>query len=134
MRMERASANAARLAAFLERRVPRVAYPGLAAHPHHGLAMRQMRSGGSMVALWLDGGRAQAHALLDALRLIDISNNLGDARTMMTHPFTTTHTGVPPEARLEMGITEGMLRLSVGIEDGEDLLADLDQALGAAGL
>ena len=135
LRMEAMCANAARLAAFLEARVPRVAYPGLEGHPGHVLAMRQMGGkGGHMVSLWLDGGRGQAHGLLDALRLIDISNNLGDARTMMTHPFTTTHTGVPPEARADMGITEGMLRMSVGLEDADDLVADLDQALRGVGL
>jgi len=134
LRMERMMANAARVAAFLEGRVPRVAYPGLSGHPGHELAIKQMRGGGHMVALWLDGGRAQAHAVLDALRLIDISNNLGDARTMMTHPFTTTHSAVPPETRVEMGITEGMIRMSVGLEDADDLIADLDQALRAAAL
>lgn len=133
MRMDTMCANAARMAALLERRAPRVAYPGLAAHPQAALAARQMTNGGPIVALWLDS-REAAFVVLNALRLIDISNNLGDARTMMTHPFTTTHTGVGPETRHAMGITEGTLRLSAGIEDAEDLLADLDQALGAAGL
>ena len=134
LRMRAMSATAARLAAMLESRLSRVAYPGLAAHPGHALAMRQMTSGGALVTLHLDGGRAQAHAVLDALRLIDISNNLGDSRTMMTHCFTTTHTGVAEDARLAMGVHEGLLRLSVGLEDAADLEADLGQALESVGL
>jgi cystathionine beta-lyase/cystathionine gamma-synthase len=82
----------------------------------------------------LDGGRPQAQALLDALTIIDISNNLGDSRTLMTHPASTTHASVSEEVRAEMGITEGMLRLSVGLEDVDDLIDDLDQALKSAGL
>ncbi|MFT2536404.1 PLP-dependent transferase, partial [Escherichia coli] len=82
----------------------------------------------------VDGGRKQAHALLDALELVDISNNIGDSRSLMTHPASTTHSSVAEEKRLEMGVTEGMLRLNVGLEDSEDVIADLDQALRAAGL
>jgi O-succinylhomoserine sulfhydrylase len=130
----RACANAAQVAAFLESRVPRLLYPGLASHPQHALAMAQMSAGGTIMALHLDGGRPQAHALLDALQLIDISNNVGDSRTLATHPASTTHASVPEPVRLEMGIGEGMLRLSVGLEDPQDLIEDLDQALKAAGL
>ena len=112
-------------------------------------AAGQLRSGGFALlggrvtgvqrnrgGLWLDldGGRAQAHALLDALELIDISNNIGDSRSLMCHPASTTHHGVGPETRADMGVGEGMLRLNVGLEDPEDLIADLDQALTKAGL
>ena len=133
LRVRRQCDNAMKLAQFLETRVPRLVYPGLASHPQHDLARRQMRAGGTIIALHLDGGRAQAQALLDALTLIDISNNLGDSRSLMTHPASTTHAAVSAEVRAEMGIGEGMLRLSVGLEDADDLIEDLDQALKAAG-
>ncbi len=134
LRVRKASENALAVAAFLEKRVPRILYPALASHPQHGLAMRQMDAGGTIMALFLDGGRAQAHALLDALELIDISNNVGDSRSLMTHPASTTHASVSSEAREEMGITEGMLRLSVGLEDAADVIDDLDAALVSIGL
>lgn len=132
LRIERQAANAAALAAFLEGRV-KTLYPGLPSHPQHGLAMKQMRNGGTIITLFVDGGRAAAHGLLDALQLIDISNNLGDSRTLMTHPASTTHYSVSPEVRAEMGVTEDMIRLSVGLEDSLDLIEDLDQALKAIG-
>ena len=92
------------------------------------------RSGGTIFSIILDGGREQAWALLDALELIDISNNIGDARSLMCHNASTTHYSVSEEVRAEMGVSEGMLRLNVGLEDPEDLIEDLDQALKAAGL
>jgi cystathionine beta-lyase/cystathionine gamma-synthase len=134
LRVRRSCENALKLASFLEGRIPRCLYPGLASHPQHTLAMRQMTMGGTIIALFLDGGRDQAHALLDGLELIDISNNLGDSRTLMTHPASTTHYSVSAAVRDQMGITEGMLRLSVGLEDPQDLIDDLDQALRGAGL
>jgi len=134
LRVMRAAENAQAVAQFLETRVPRLLYPGLASHPQHALAMAQMRAGGTIMALFVDGGRTQAHALLDALALIDISNNVGDSRTLMTHPASTTHASVAEDKRIEMGITEGMLRLSVGLEDPRDVIADLDQALTRIGL
>lgn len=134
LRVRRACDNALAVARFLEGRVPRLLYPGLPSHPQHALAMAQMVAGGTILALHLDGGRAQAHGLLDALQLIDISNNVGDSRTLMTHPASTTHWSVPEAVRAEMGIDEGMLRLSVGLEDPADLIDDLDQALKAVGL
>ncbi len=134
LRVRRACENAAKVAAFLEARVPRLLYPGLASHPQHALAMRQMALGGTIIALFVDGGRPQAHALLDGLELIDISNNLGDSRSLMTHPASTTHASVSPDVRESMGITEGMLRLSVGLEDPLDVIDDLDRALMRAGL
>jgi O-succinylhomoserine sulfhydrylase len=134
LRIKRQSENAIRVASFLEGRVPRVNFPGLPSHPQHNLAMRQMDAAGPIFSIELDGGRTQAHGLLDALGLIDISNNIGDSRSLMTHPASTTHYGVAPEQRAIMGVGEGMLRLNVGLEDPEDVIADLDQALTAVGL
>ncbi|MGI4876855.1 MAG: O-succinylhomoserine sulfhydrylase [Janthinobacterium lividum] len=133
LRVRRAVENATAVATALEGRVPKLLYPGLASHPQHDLAMRQMSGGGTIIALFV-ADRVQAHALLDALELIDISNNLGDSRSLMTHPASTTHASVAVANREEMGITEGMLRLSVGLEDPRDIIADLDQALTRAGL
>jgi len=134
LRVRRQCDNALKVAQSLEGRVPRLIYPGLASHPQHDLAARQMKAGGTIIAMHLDGGRPQAQALLDALQIVDISNNLGDSRSLMTHPASTTHASVSPEIRAEMGITEGMLRLSIGLEDPDDLIEDLDQALKEAGL
>lgn len=133
LRVRRQCDNALKVARFLATRVPNLVYPGLASHPQFDLAQRQMSAGGTIIAMHLDG-REQAHALLDALELIDISNNLGDSRTLMTHPASTTHYSVSAAVREEMGITEGMLRLSIGLEDPDDLIDDLGRALGAAGL
>lgn len=134
LRIRRQSENALKVGSFLEQRVPKVNFPALPSHPQHNLFMRQMDAAGPIFSFELDGGRKQAHALLDALTLVDISNNIGDSRSLMTHPSSTTHSGVAEEKRLEMGVTEGMLRLNVGLEDPEDVIADLDQALRAAGL
>lgn len=114
--------------------MPKIMHPGLESHPQHDLAMKQMSACGSIFAFGVDGGRAQAMALLNALNLIDISNNIGDSRSLMTHPASTTHHSVGPEVRAEMGVEEGMLRLNVGLEDPQDLIEDLDQALRAVGL
>ena len=135
LRMERHCANALKVARFLESRpeVARVLYPGLESHPQHALAARQMRGWGSILAVELKGGKAAAYTLLDGLEIIDISNNLGDAKSLITHPWTTTHQRLSPEDKLGMGIGEGMLRLSVGIEDGDDLVEDLAQALDRIG-
>jgi cystathionine gamma-synthase/O-succinylhomoserine sulfhydrylase len=105
----------------------------LPSHPQHDLVAKQMRAGGAIFSMILDGGREQAWALLDALELIDISNNIGDSRSLMCHPSTTTHHSVGHEGRLAMGVTEGMLRLSVGLEDPADVIEDLDRALDKAG-
>ena len=134
LRIRRQSENALKIGRFIEGRVARVLHPGLPSHPQHDLAMAQMDAAGPIFAFEVDGGRRQAHALLDALELIDISNNIGDSRSLMTHPASTTHSGVEEAKRIEMGVTEGMLRLNVGLEDPQDLIEDLDQALGAAGL
>ncbi|MES2445439.1 MAG: aminotransferase class I/II-fold pyridoxal phosphate-dependent enzyme [Pseudomonadota bacterium] len=134
LRIRRQSENALKVGRFLETRVPRLLHPGLPSHPQHNLAMRQMEACGPIFAFEVEGGRKQAHGLLDALGLIDISNNIGDSRSLMTHPSSTTHYGVAEDKRLEMGVTEGMIRINVGLEDPDDVIADLDQALGAAGL
>ena len=109
--------------------VSRVLYPFLDSHPQMALAKKQMSMGGTMVTFEVDGGKAKAFDVLRRLRLIDISNNLGDAKSLMTHPASTTHRNIGPEARAMMGITDGMLRLSVGLEDIKDIIEDLKQAL-----
>ena len=131
LRVERQAANAGRIAEFLSTRpeVARTLYPGLPSHPQHELARRQMRGFGNMVAFELAGGKDAAYRLLDGLELIDISNNLGDAKSLICHPWTTTHQRLAPEAKLAMGIGEGMLRLSAGLEDVDDLIEDLAGAL-----
>jgi O-succinylhomoserine sulfhydrylase len=133
LRIRRQSENALAVGRFLEGRVPRMLHPGLPSHPQHDLAMRQMDACGPIFAFEV-AGREQAHALLDGLALIDISNNIGDSRSLMTHPASTTHASVSAEKREEMGVTEGLLRLNVGLEDPADLIEDLDQALAGAGL
>lgn len=134
LRARKQSENALTVGRFLEGRVPRILHPGLASHPQHALAATQMSACGPIFAFEVAGGRTQAHALLDALELIDISNNIGDSRSLMTHPASTTHFGVAEDARLEMGVTEGLLRINIGLEDPLDLIADLDQALTRAGM
>jgi O-succinylhomoserine sulfhydrylase len=134
LRAMRQSESALAVGRFVEGRVPRILHPGLASHPQHALAAKQMRAFGPIFSFFLDGGREQAMALLNALALIDISNNIGDSRSLMTHPASTTHHGVGPDVRAEMGIEEGMLRINIGLEDPQDLIEDLDQALSAVGL
>jgi O-succinylhomoserine sulfhydrylase len=131
LRMDRHCANALQVARFLETRpeVARVIYPGLESHPQHDLARRQMRGWGSIVAIELKGGKSAAYTLLNGVELIDISNNLGDSKSLMTHPWTTTHQRLAPEDKLAMGISEGLVRLSVGLEDCDDLVEDLGRAL-----
>ena len=133
LRIRRQSENAVAVGRFVEGRVPRTLHPGLPSHPQHNLAMSQMEAAGPIFAFEVEG-RKQAHALLDALELVDISNNIGDSRSLMTHPASTTHSGVAEDKRVEMGVTEGLLRLNVGLEDPADVIADLDQALTRAGL
>ena len=134
LRIRRQSENAVEVGRFLEGRVPRMLHPGLPSHPQHNLAMSQMDAAGCIFAFEVDGGRSQAHGLLDALTLIDISNNIGDSRSLMTHPSSTTHSSLAEDKRIDMGVTEGMLRLNVGLEDPADVIDDLDQALRAVGL
>ena len=133
LRVEAQSQSALSIAEHLgaTKSVARVLYPTLAKHPGAEIAKRQMKSGGTMVTFEVDGGKKKAFDILRNLRLIDISNNLGDAKSLMTHPASTTHRNIGPEARAMMGITDGMLRLSVGLEDVKDVLDDLKQAIAS---
>lgn len=134
LRVEAACARAARLADILAgaQGVRRVWYPTRADHPQHGLAMRQMSAGGTLVTFEVEDGKDGAFRVLNALRLIAISNNLGDSRSLVTHPATTTHMRIGPEERARLGITDGTIRLSVGLEDARDLARDLTRALEQA--
>jgi O-succinylhomoserine sulfhydrylase len=134
LRAMRQSENALKVGTFLATRVPKMLHPGLPSHPQHNLAMHQMKACGPIFSFQLDGGRSQAMALLNALELIDISNNIGDSRSLLTHPASTTHHSVGPEARAAMGVEEGLLRINIGLEDPDDLIDDLDLALRKAGL
>lgn len=109
--------------------VERVWYPGLASHPQHALANRQMRLGGTVVTFELDGGTGAAFRFINGLDLVDISNNLGDSKSLVTHPATTTHRRLGPDGRAAMGITDGVVRLSIGLEDVDDLIEDVEKAL-----
>lgn len=131
LRVERQAETALRLAQVLQDhpKVGQVLYPFLPSHPQHELAQRQMSGGGTVVTFTLRGGKAEAFAVMNALEIVDISNNLGDSKSMITHPATTTHRRMGQEARSAIGITDGTLRLSVGLEDPDDLEADLKQAL-----
>ena len=134
MRVSQHCENALLVAEFLSRqkKISRVFYPLLKNHPQHALALRQMRAGGSIVTFEVSGGKEAAYRVMNGLRLIDISNNLGDAKSLATHPATTTHQRVPPDERLRMGVTDGLVRISVGLEDVDDLTEDLAGALAAA--
>ncbi len=134
LRVERHCASAAEVADFLLTRdgLSRVLYPGLASHPQHELAKRQMSGFGSVVCLDLDGSKERAFRFMNALRLIDISNNLGDTKSLTTHPATTTHQRISEEERAHLGLTDGFVRLSIGLEDVEDLKEDIAQALAKA--
>ena len=134
VRVKQHVANAEKVAAFLEAdpRVGKAIYPGLASHPQHDLALHQMSgSGSTLVAFDVAGGKAGAFKMLNALNIIDISNNLGDSKSLITHPATTTHQRLSDEERATLGIGDGLVRLSVGLEDADDLIEDLDQALGS---
>jgi O-succinylhomoserine sulfhydrylase len=133
LRVHRMAESALEVARFLEGnpKVRRVVHPFLDSHPQHELAKRQMLAGGTLVTFELVGGKAEAFALMNALDVIDISNNLGDSKSLITHPATTTHRRLTPEARAAVGITDGVLRVSVGLEDVRDLVDDLSQALAS---
>ena len=106
-------------------------YPGLTSHPQHALAQSQMSGSGTIVTFEPKGGKEKAYRILNALSLIDISNNLGDAKSLITHPWTTTHQSRNAQEKQAMGISEGVLRLSVGLEDPQDIVDDLNYALTA---
>ena len=131
LRVTRQCAAALAIAQFLEQhpKVRRVLYPGLASHPQHALAARQMSGFGSVVCFEAGASKAEAFRVMNALKLIDISNNLGDTKSLTTHPATTTHQRVPPAERAVLGISDGLIRISAGLEDEADLIDDLDQAL-----
>ena len=130
MRVRRMSENAQAIAEYLESRpeIKSVRYPGLPSHPEYALAQRQMRGGGSTIGIEFAGSKKDAFKFMNALRIIDISNNLGDSKSLITHPASTTHRRLSPEVQLEMGITPSVVRLSVGLEYVDDLIKDLDQA------
>jgi O-succinylhomoserine sulfhydrylase len=132
LRIERHCENARKIASHLEatRGITKVIYPGLPSHPQYALGQKQMSRPGSVVSFEVAGGKAAAFAFLNRLKLIDISNNLGDAKSLICHPSTTTHHRLSPEDRARLGITDGFVRLSVGLEDMNDITADLMQALG----
>lgn len=134
LRVERHVANAKKIADVLAGApaVARVLFPGHKSHPQYRLARRQMAGPGPLVSFELKGGKEAAFRFLDALEVIDISNNLGDAKSLVTHPATTTHRAVGPEERARMGIGDGLVRLSVGLEDADDILDDLARGLKAA--
>jgi O-succinylhomoserine sulfhydrylase len=133
VRLERMCASALRLAKFLgsHAKIAAAHYPGLPSHPQYELNKRQMSAGGSLVTFSVPGGKEGAFRFLNALRLILISNNLGDSKSLVTHPATTTHQRLKAADRAALGIDDGMVRLSVGLEDPADLEDDLDQALKA---
>lgn len=132
LRMERASHNALEIARFLESRpdVSRVLYPGLPSYPQHDLAQRQMRTGGGMVSSILDGGLPRARRFLERCELFTLAESLGGVESLVEHPGLMTHASIPPDRRAEIGIADGLVRLSVGIEDVRDLIKDLERALG----
>ncbi len=132
LRVDAATRGAAAVADFLATRpeIGRVIYPGRADHPQAELARRQMTGGSTLVAFELAGGKQAAFAMMNQLKLIAVSNNLGDSKSLATHPATTTHSKVSAEERARLGISDGAIRLSVGLEDPADLIDDLGQALG----
>ncbi len=132
LRMERHCANAAKVAAHLQShpKIESVIYPGLASHKQHRLAARQMNGAGGMVTAVLKGGRPDARRFLERVEVFALAESLGGVESLIEHPAIMTHASIPPEIRAELGITDGLVRLSVGIEDIDDLIADLDRALG----
>ncbi|MCP4933584.1 MAG: O-succinylhomoserine sulfhydrylase [bacterium] len=133
LRVRQHGKNAAKVADFLgeHKSIARVIYPGRTDHPHYELHKKQMGGGGPLVAFEIKGGKREAFAFMNKLSIIKICNNLGDAKSLITHPTTTTHQRLSDEERSELGITPALMRLSVGLEDAQDLIEDLVQALGA---
>jgi len=133
VRMERHSASGLKIAERLSAhpKVKRVIYPGLPSHPQHALAKKQMRAFGGMISVDLKTDLAGAKLFLERTQLFSLAESLGGVESLIEHPLLMTHASVPPEVRAELGIGEGLVRLSVGIEDADDLIADLEQALAA---
>ncbi len=134
IRMERHCASAQKIAAWLERhpKIARVYYPGLASHPQHALAKRQMPGFGGMISAEIKGGLDAARRFLERTQLFALAESLGGVESLIEHPAIMTHASVPPEVRQQLGIGDGLVRLSVGIEDVNDLIADLEEALASA--
>ncbi|MFK7902646.1 MAG: O-succinylhomoserine sulfhydrylase [Nitratireductor sp.] len=134
LRVKQQTENAGRVADFLDahKSINRMIYPGHASHPQFDLAQKQMSGGSTLVAFEIDGGKKAAFAFENALQIIKLSNNLGDAKSLVTHPATTTHKSLSDEDREELGISGGFIRMSLGLEDGDDLIADIEQALAIA--
>ena len=134
LRVAQHCSNAGDVAGYLSELdgLSRVLYPGLESHPQHELAKRQMTDFGSVITFDVDGGKERAFRFLNALQLIDISNNLGDTKSLVTHPATTTHQRLKPEERAQLGISDSLVRLSVGLEDMDDIKEDITQALKSA--
>jgi O-succinylhomoserine sulfhydrylase len=131
IRMKAHSENALAIARWLEQQpaVARVYYPGLESHPQHELAKRQQSGFGGLLSFELKGGKAEGWKLIDATRIVSITANLGDTRSTITHPATTTHGRLTPEQRQEAGISDGLIRLAVGLEDVEDIKKDLSRGM-----
>ena len=131
LRMQRHCDNAYKIAEFLDKnkKIERVIFPGLLSHPQYDLAKKQMDRGGNMIAFEVKGGKDAAFSFMNKLKIIDICNNLGDSKSLITHPASTTHSNIDPDEQAKLDITQGMLRLSVGLEDADDLIGDISQAL-----
>lgn len=131
LRMDRHCENAEKIARYFEgnKALEAVNYPFLPSHPQHALALKQMKAGGGIITLNLKGGLPRAQRFIDQLEMISITPNLGDSRSIVTHPASTTHSKLNPEERLKVGISDGLIRLSVGLEHYEDILADMERAL-----
>lgn len=131
LRMQRHCENAARIARHLEahKSIERVVYPGLESHPQHAVARKQMRDFGGMITVYVKGGLPAARSMLEKVKLFSLAESLGGVESLIEHPAIMTHGSVPAEERAKLGITDGLVRLSCGIEDGDDLIADLDRAL-----
>jgi cystathionine gamma-lyase len=132
VRMDRHCDNAGKVARYLEAhpRVERVIYPGLESHPQHAIAKKQMRAFGGMVTIYLKGGLAESRAMLEKVKIFALAESLGGVESLIEHPAIMTHASVPADQRAKLGIADNLVRLSVGIEDIDDLIADLDQAIG----
>jgi len=133
LRVNAQSASAEAIAHFLETqpKVKRALYPTLESHPQRALAMSQMSGGGTLVTFELEGGKDAAFKFMNAMQIITISNNLGDTKSLATHPATTTHMRIGAEERAKLGISDGVIRLSVGLEDVQDLIEDITRSLAA---
>jgi len=134
IRVQRQTESAAKIADALagHSRIKRLIYPGRADHPQADIIKKQMRAGSNLIAFEVDGGKAGAFRFLNALKLVKITNNLGDAKSLITHPATTTHQRLTPEQRAELGISDGLVRFSTGLEHPDDLIEDLLTALTKA--